>query len=78
MNPTVTHGHVTESSYQTDMGKDGEIPRNRRVWYKTGMSSTTIDLFDGTTKATYQVRSLAPSLADTCAFSGRVLCACGQ
>lgn len=41
-----------------DMGKDGEIPRNRRVWYKTGMSSTTLDLFDGTTKATYQVRPL--------------------
>ncbi|CAM9198923.1 unnamed protein product, partial [Hapterophycus canaliculatus] len=55
VNPTVTHGYPTESSYQTDMGKDGEIPRNRRVWYKTGMSSTTMDLFDGTTKATYQV-----------------------
>ncbi len=39
-----------------DIGKDGDIPRNRRVWYKTGMSSTTLDLFDGTTKATYQVR----------------------
>lgn len=54
--PAVQHGQVTESSYQTDMGKDGEIPRNRRVWYKTGMSSTTLDLFGGTTKATYQVR----------------------
>lgn len=38
------------------MGKDGENPRNRPVWYKTGMSSTTVDLFDGTTKKTYQVR----------------------
>lgn len=56
--PTVKHGQVTESCYQMDMGKDGEIPRNRRVWYKTGMSSTTLDLFDGTTKATYQVSSL--------------------
>lgn len=54
--PAVKHGQVTESCYQMDMGKDGEIPRNRRVWYKTGMSSTTLDLFGGTTKATYQVR----------------------
>lgn len=37
------------------MGKDGEIPLNRRVMYKTGMSSTTLDLFDGTTKETHQV-----------------------
>ena len=55
--PTLKHGQVTESCYQMDMGKDGEIPRNRRIWYKTGMSSTTLDLFDGTTKSTYQVGS---------------------
>ncbi|CAM9946087.1 unnamed protein product [Ectocarpus sp. 12 AP-2014] len=53
--PAVTHGQLTESCYQMDMGKDGEIPRDRRIWYKTGMSSTTLDLFGGTTKATYQV-----------------------
>lgn len=58
--PAVTHGQVTESCYQMDMGKDGEIPRDRRIWYKTGMSSTTLDLFGGTTKATYQVLSILP------------------
>lgn len=51
----MTHGRKTESCYQMDMGKDGEVPRNRRIWYKTGMSSTTLDLFNGTTKETYQV-----------------------
>ena len=53
--PAITHGQNTESCYQMDMGKDGEIPSHRRIWYKTGMSSTTRDLFDGTTKDTYQV-----------------------
>lgn len=37
------------------MGKHGEVPSKRRIWYKTGMSSTTLDLSEGTTKATYQV-----------------------
>lgn len=70
--PAVTRGQATESCYQMDMGKDGEIPRNRRVWYKTGMSSTTLDLFDGTTKATYQVR---PAAIDRCNGGGL---ACGD
>ena len=56
--PTVTHGETVQSSYQKDMGKFGEVPRDRRIWYKTGMSSTTLDLFDGTTKDTYQVSFL--------------------
>lgn len=56
VNPSVSQGQAVESCYQIDIGREGDIPGNRRIWYKTGMSSTTLDLFNGTTKETYQVR----------------------
>lgn len=62
--PALTHGRAVESSYQTDMGKHGEVPSKRRIWYKTGMSSTSLDLSEGTTKDTYQVNE-ARSLSVT-------------
>ncbi|CAN0028639.1 unnamed protein product, partial [Choristocarpus tenellus] len=55
--PAVSHGMVVPSCYQTDIGKDGVIPADRPIWFKMGMSSTTHDLFDGTTKETFQVGS---------------------
>lgn len=56
LKPTVTHGERVESYYQKDLGKFGEVPRNRRIRYKNGLSSTTLDLFHGTTRETHHVR----------------------
>jgi len=44
-----------KSSYQKDLGKDGELPSERPFVAKTGMASTTEDLFDGTTKDTHHI-----------------------
>ena len=44
-----------KSSYQKDLGKDGELPSERPFIAKTGMASTTEDLFDGTTKDTHHI-----------------------
>ena len=43
------------SSYQKDLGKAGEGPQQRTWIAKTGMKSTTDDLFEGTTKDTYHI-----------------------
>lgn len=43
------------SSYQKDLGKAGELPLERPFVAKTGMASTTQDLFDGTTKDTHHI-----------------------
>lgn len=70
MKPAVTHGKVVQSCYQADMGKEGEIPGKRPIWYKTGMSSTTLDLFDGTAKDTYHVSNLRVARTGTRAKLG--------
>ncbi|CAM9631459.1 unnamed protein product, partial [Discosporangium mesarthrocarpum] len=53
--PAVSHGKAVMSCYQVDLGKHGSIPANRRILFKTGMSSTTQDLSEGTTKDTFQI-----------------------
>lgn len=44
-----------KSSYQMDLGMAGENPANRPFVAKTGMASTTMDLCEGTAKATYHI-----------------------
>ena len=44
-----------KSSYQMDLGMAGESPGSRPFVAKTGMASTTMDLCEGTAKATYHI-----------------------
>jgi hypothetical protein len=44
-----------KSSYQMDLGMAGEAPTDRPFVAKTGMASTTMDLCEGTAKATYHI-----------------------
>jgi hypothetical protein len=44
-----------KSSYQMDLGMAGESPSGRPFVAKTGMASTTMDLCEGTAKATYHI-----------------------
>ena len=45
----------TKSTYQMDLGMAGESPACRPYVAKTGMASTTMDLNEGTAKATYHI-----------------------
>ena len=44
-----------KSSYQMDLGMAGETPTDRPFVAKTGMASTTMDLCEGTAKATFHI-----------------------
>ena len=44
-----------KSSYQMDLGMAGESPAERPFVAKTGMATTTMDLCEGTAKATYHI-----------------------
>lgn len=57
-----------KSSYQYDMGMDGENPMDRPFTAKTSMASTTMDLCTGTTKSTYHIPG----------YSGHIPCANGN
>ncbi|KAJ1447106.1 hypothetical protein M885DRAFT_543999 [Pelagophyceae sp. CCMP2097] len=46
---------TTKSSYQMDLGMEGEFPSARPYTAKTSMAGTTMDLCAGTTKMTYQI-----------------------
>lgn len=48
-------GNPVRSTYQKDMGMAGQVPGERPYLYKTGMASTTMDLYGGTAKATHHV-----------------------
>ena len=45
----------TNSTYEMDLGIAGESPSLRPYVVRTGMASTTMDLNEGTTKATYHI-----------------------